>query len=53
MKVRTQGECVLKPKSLKEKDAQKREGHRRMTEERDTKTENTFSICRRKTQDHY
>ena len=40
--MRTQGESAPKLKPAREKDDQKKEGHRRMTEERETKTENIF-----------
>ena len=52
MKVRTHGENVLKPKPVKEKDAQKKEGHRRMIEETQ-KQKIPLVYYRRKTQNHY
>ena len=40
----TLGEIATKPKPVEESDTQERERQRRMTKERNRKTENTFSI---------
>ena len=42
-KMRKQGEIATKPKLVEVKDSQEREGQRRMTKERNIKTENTLS----------
>ena len=43
-KMGTQGEIATKPKPMEEIDTQKGEGQRKMTKERNIKTENTFSV---------
>ena len=45
--MRTQEESVIQSKPVREKDAQNKESHRRMTEERDIKTKNTVSVIQK------
>ena len=42
--MRTQGEITTKPKPVEERDTLERERQRKMTKERNLKTENTFSV---------
>ena len=43
-KMGKQGGIAIKPKPVQLRDTQEREGQRRMTKERNIKTENTFSV---------